>query len=242
MKKKAFTSWYSCPSFFQQNFWELSLHHKHANGCPYKLLSNGTTGFVILSCDVGLRDRGRRKQITRHYPFRNLNYFGASSIFAWAYDETASLASPAQSGSRESTPSTGSSHVRCRGTYYMGSWIVHHRITTWDDAPFVLVEFLVQFGIYEPAWVMGTCQLGTEFERWQSEEQTRSNRENKAKLFCSFFKAHGHVHCHLRFWNSHCLRKRYLQLNHFVNTKKIRSSSTCLLPAYVLRVGVSSRL
>ena len=78
-------------------------HIKPASGCPYKFLANGTTRSVMLSHVAGLRDRGMCIQITGHSPSGNLNNFGASSIFTGVYAETASLASPAHSGSREIT-------------------------------------------------------------------------------------------------------------------------------------------
>ena len=77
-------------------------HNNPANGCPDNFLSNGTR-YVMLSHDSGLRDRGMRLQIIGHSTSSVLDNFGASSILILVDAETASLASPAQSGSREIT-------------------------------------------------------------------------------------------------------------------------------------------
>ena len=57
--------------------------------------------LVMLSHDLGLRERGKRIQMTGHSASGNLNHLGTSSNSTWVYADTASLASPAQSGSRE---------------------------------------------------------------------------------------------------------------------------------------------
>ena len=52
-----------------------------ATGCPYKCLSSATTGSGLFSHDLGLRERGKRIQMTGRSASDNLNSFGASSQF-----------------------------------------------------------------------------------------------------------------------------------------------------------------
>ena len=68
------------PILLQTELLQVFRSHNHAaNGCPFKFLSNGTTGSLMLSHDLGLRDRGISIQITGHSPSGNLNHVGASS-------------------------------------------------------------------------------------------------------------------------------------------------------------------
>ena len=57
----------------------------------------------------------------------------------------------------------GNSHVRCRRTLFsencIGSWTILHGITTWYDAPLVLLQFIVQFGILRWHNVHDRCNM-----------------------------------------------------------------------------------
>ena len=54
----------------------------------------------------GVREHGKRIQFTGQSDSGNLNNFGASSFFTRVYADTASLASPAHPGGRETTSNT----------------------------------------------------------------------------------------------------------------------------------------